>query len=245
MDSSSGLSASDVLALTRDNNYNSEGFNFWWVIVFLIVAGMFGGNGFFGNNSELADEFVKRDIFNTNQNVSNTASDTQRDVLNNKYDLAVQTLNNKYDLATQTLENRYTTQLGLQQLQAQNQNCCCETQKEILQSRYDNSLGQAGITKDMLLGNQNLQSKMSECCCDIKTAIHSEGEATRALITDNTIQDLRDRLTLANNTIATQTLANNVVNQVRPFPQPAYITASPYQSYYTGLYGNYGVSTVV
>lgn len=70
------------------------------------------------------------------------------------------------------LENRYNAQL-----------CCCETQKEILQSRYDAAL-QA----------QALQAQLANCCCDLKTAIHAEGEATRGLIQGNTIQDLRDRL---------------------------------------------------
>ena len=42
-----GLSASDVLALTRDNDGMSGG-NFWWVIVFLIVASMFNGGLGFG-----------------------------------------------------------------------------------------------------------------------------------------------------------------------------------------------------
>ena len=30
--------------------------------------------------------------------------------------------------------------------------------------------------------------------CEVTTAIHAEGEATRALITQNTIQELRDKL---------------------------------------------------
>ena len=127
MDHSGGLSASDVLALTRDHDgYDGMGGQFWWVIVFLIVAGMFTGGGLFGNNRDnvgierngLSEEFIKRDIFGTNQNVSNTSCQTQRDVL----------------------ESRYTTQLGLQELQASQQNCCCNTQKEIIQSRYDNAL---------------------------------------------------------------------------------------------------------
>ena len=142
MDNGSGLSASDVLALTR-NNDNSDfmgGASFWWVIVFLIVAGMFNGNGFgFGNNglandTLLSDEFIKRDIFNTNQNVSNTANSTQRQICDTNQNISdtanwtqKDVLNTRYDLGTNILENRYTTQLGLQNLQAQNQACCCET----------------------------------------------------------------------------------------------------------------------
>lgn len=86
------------------------------------------------------------------------------------------------------------------------------------------------------LGFQNLGSQMAQCCCDLKTAIHAEGEATRDLITQNTIQDLRERLSLANNTIASQTLTNDIINQVRPCPIPAYLSCSPYASY-NGCYG--------
>lgn len=41
---------------------------------------------------------------------------------------------------------------------------------------------------------QGLASQMASCCCEIKTAVHSEGEQTRALIQNNTIQSLRDEI---------------------------------------------------
>lgn len=184
-------------------NYSNsmDGMNSWfWIIILLFFRG--GAFGGYGESPLISEEFIKRDIFNTNQNVSTTSCQTQRDVL----------------------ENRYNSQL-----------CCCETQKEILENRYATSLGLANVQKDILLGNQNLQSQMAQCCCDLRSAIHAEGEATRDLITQNTINDLRERLSLANNTIANQTLANDIVNQVKPCPIPAYLTCSPYQTY--GYYG--------
>lgn len=236
--SDSSLSAADIIALTKDNDHDGmNGGYFWWVIIFLIIAMMFSGNGFgFGGNGATntligEDEFIKRDIFNTNQNVSNTSAATQRDIL-------------ETGCTTQrdVLENRYTTQLGFANANAASQACCCETQKEILQSRYDNSIGQCNIQRDILLGNQNITSQLDNCCCDLKTAIHSEGEATRALIQANTIQDLRDRvnerdreLQSAQLQISQLSQTANITNTLRPFPQPAYITCSPYQSY-----GNYG-----
>lgn len=58
-----------------------------------------------------------------------------------------------------------------------------------------------GITLGMTNGfnsvNQSiagLSSQMAQQCCDLRTAMHAEGEATRALITNNTIQDLRDKV---------------------------------------------------
>ena len=96
----------------------------------------------------------------------------------------------------------------------------CETQKNVMQSQYDTLLG----FKDLSYQNQL-------CCCNLQQAIHSEGEQTRALIQENTIQELRDRLTTANNALTTQTIINQVVEQIRPCAKPAYLTCSPYLSY--------------
>ena len=52
------------------------------------------------------------------------------------------------------------------------QQCCCETNRNIDGVRYD----------------------AQKNTCDITTAIHAEGEATRALIQKNEMQNLRDRL---------------------------------------------------
>lgn len=212
-----GLSAADVAAVTRNNDYDGFGNGGWmWIILLAVLfRGNWGGYGGYGGESPLvSEEFIKRDIFNTNQNVSNTACQTQRDVL----------------------ENRYTTQLGLQQVQAAQQQCCCDTQKEILQSRYDSALQ-----------NQALQAQLAQCCCDLRTAIHAEGEATRGLIQGNTIQDLRDRLAerdrdlaAANNQISQVSQTNTIVNAVRPTPIPAYLTCSPYFAY---NYGGCGCNT--
>lgn len=52
------------------------------------------------------------------------------------------------------------------------QNCCCETNRNIDGVRYD----------------------AQKNTCDIITAIHAEGEATRALMRENEIQALRDKV---------------------------------------------------
>jgi hypothetical protein len=202
----SGLSAADVLALSRDNNCDgmNGGVGFWWVIVFLIIAGMFSGNGFgFGNNStttatEVGDAFLQRDIFSANQNVSTTGNQTQRDVL----------------------ESRYTTQLGMQDLQSNVQTSACGTQKEILESRYDSALA-----------NQNLLSQMQTCCCDLKTTTQAQTQAILDKMCDYEIQTLRDQVNVLTNQLSNTAQNNTIISALRPTPIPAYITASPYQSY--------------
>lgn len=83
----------------------------------------------------------------------------------------------------------------------------------------------------------NLSFQNQQCCCEIKNAIHSEGEATRQLIQQNTINALeakladKDReLQTANFQLSQQAQSANLIGALRPFPQPAYITCSPYSA---------------
>ena len=193
----SGLSAGDIMALTK-NNDGFFGDGIWGIIMLLIIAGLFSGNGFgWGNRGNLAndtllgDEFIKRDLFNVNQNVSNTACQTQKEVLENRFNCS--------------------------------QNAC-NTQKEILESRYTTQLG-----------FQNAQANLSNCCCDLKTAIHAEGEATRSMLQNDKIEQLRDQVYASNLALNNANLANTVINSVRPFPIPSYTVTSPY----VGLYNPY------
>lgn len=185
----------------RNNGYGDcMGGGWFWIILILLFA----GGGFWGNNRNqdtlLSDEFIKRDIFSTNQNVSTTGCQTQRDVL----------------------ESRYTTQLGLQTLGSQMQDCCCQTQRAI----------------------DNVNAQSFKNTCDITTAIHAEGEATRALINANTIQDLRDRLEArdrdlltANFQLSQQAQSANIISTLQPTPKPAYLTCSPYFAFHNGACG--------
>ena len=80
-----------------------------------------------------------------------------------------------------------------------------------------------------------LRFDMSKGFCDVAGAIHAEGEATRALINQNTIQELRDRLEARDRDIMVRDFqlsqqAQNayLINEIRPCARPAYITCSPY-----------------
>lgn len=75
----------------------------------------------------------------------------------------------------------------------ESQKCCCETNRNIDAVRYENS--------------QNT--------CAITTAIREDGEKTRALLTAQQIQDLRDRLAEKDNLLqsANLTLANAAQTQ--------------------------------
>lgn len=97
----------------------------------------------------------------------------------------------------------------IMQLGFTNQQCCCETNRNIDAVRYENARN----------------------TCDIVNAIREDGAMTRAQITQNEIQNLRDQLNTANMQLSQQAQSANLINELRPCARPAYLTCSPYVSY--------------
>ena len=85
------------------------------------------------------------------------------------------------------------------------QQCCCETNRNIDAVRYE----------------------AQKNTCDISTAIHAEGEATRALIQQNEMQALRDKVSELQ--LAQSQCAQNayLTGTLRPYPVPAYPVCGP------------------
>ena len=85
------------------------------------------------------------------------------------------------------------------------QQCCCETNRNIDAVRYE--------------AQKNV--------CDITTAIHAEGEATRALIQQNERQALRDKVSELQ--LAQSQCAQNayLTGTLRPYPVPTYPVCGP------------------
>ena len=199
----------------RNDGWGMDGGWIWIILIFALFG--WGGNGWGNRNNEvdIDTRFLERDIFNTNQNVSNTACQTQRDVLSTG-------ASTQRDI----LENRYTNQLGVQSIISSQKDCCCETNRNIDSVRYDN-----------LLNVKDVQAQLASCCCDLKNAIHAEGEATRNQMQQDKIEQLREQVNTSNLALNNANLANQIINSVRPTPIPSYPVCSPYQSAYYGSCG--------
>ena len=87
------------------------------------------------------------------------------------------------------------------------QQCCCETNRNIDAVRYE--------------AQRNT--------CDITTAIHAEGEATRALLKEQETQRLRDELDQARGIIANTNQSRFILDQLG-----RYYTNPPCRGYDTG-----------
>lgn len=171
------MTAADIAAVTRNDGYGDGMYGGWFWIIIILFAFMNNGwnnNGYndVARESTMNAQFTQRDIAGVNQNVFGSTQTLQNSICGVKENV----LNTKYDLANQIMENKYVNQLAE-----------AETQKQIL-------LGNSNLQKDMLLGNANIISSQDRCCCEIKNLIREDGEKTRAMINENIIQSLRDKV---------------------------------------------------
>jgi hypothetical protein len=198
-----GLSAGDILALTK-NNENGMWDNPFIYLVWLAVLG--GGNGLFGNRGDAAVQgaITRSDLFEgfNNQDVNGQLRGITNGICDGFYAINSGLKDGFYGIQGALAENRFAAE-----------KCCCETNRNIDAVRYE--------------GAQNT--------CAITNAIHAEGEATRALINANTMQDLRDKLEARDRDVMVRDFqlsqlaqTSSLVNELRPCAKPAYITCSPY-----------------
>lgn len=202
-------------------NLNEKGGNGWgdscgmwfmWIIVIFALMG--GGGGFgFGNRSgltqaEMQAGFNHQDemgqIRGISYGLADSAYSLNNTILQGQAGLKKTVMQGNYALGSQLAENRFAQQ-----------QCCCEVNRNI----------------------DSVKAENYQNTCKITSAIHDEAEKTRALITANQIQELRDKLADRDRDLQSATFnlsqvmqSAALVNQLRPYPTPAYITASPYQA---------------
>lgn len=148
-------------------NGNNTDFGFggiWGVIMLLIVAGLFG-NGFgfgSGNANGITEEFLDnrlmaRDTFNVNTNLLDTKYALGTEIINNRYQAQLGDCN----LSKEIMQNRYDNALQTQTLSAQMAECCCNTQKTIIEENQK--------TRDLIQNNyiEGLRTALSDAKAEI------------------------------------------------------------------------------
>ena len=210
----SGLSASDVLALTKDSDGlfggGTSGGILALIIIFVLLFG--NGNGFgFGGNGAVATQADIQRGFDTRTIVSKLDG-----ISNGICDLGYANANLINNVRFDAMQGFNSVNQGIANLGYEQQNCCCTTNRNIDSLKYENA--------------QNT--------CAILNAIHADGEATRALMQANTVQELRDKLQERDNTISNLVQNSTLLNSVGRFVlnPPCYQGYNGY-GYNTGYYG--------
>lgn len=197
-------------ALALDKSDGEFGGNGAWMMMFLFFLLAWGGNGFGGWGNGAAQGALTRGELCQDMNFQ-SLENAVRGVQSGLCD-------GFYAMNTGMLNGFYGVNNAIQQVQFAAQQCCCETNRNIDAVRYENAKN----------------------TCDIVNAIKADGDATRAMITQNEMQSLRDQLQTANFQLSQQAQNATLINAIRPTPVPAYVTCSPYESnlYASGCYRN-------
>lgn len=220
-----GLSAGDILALTREDNDMNQMWNN--PFIYLVWLAVLGGGGLFGNRTaELQNAVTRSDLFEgfNNQDVNGQLRGITNGICDGFYAINSGMKDGFYGTQAGIKDGFYGIQGALAENRFAQQNCCCETNRNIDAVRFE--------------GAQNT--------CSITNAIHAEAEATRALINSNTMQALRDKLADKDRDILARDFqlsqlaqSATLVNELRPCAKPAYITCSPYTT--AGTCGAFGI----
>lgn len=192
--------------------YGGYGFGGDWIalLLFLVIFGAAGngwGGGFGGfGGAGLSGALTRAELnqgFNDNTMMRKIDGVTQG-LCDGFYAQNTSLLTGFNSVGNQISENRFAAQ-----------QCCCETQRSIDSVKFENARNTAEIVR----------------------AIEKNGDETRALINANTMDALRSKLAdkevalqTANFQLSQQAQNATLLNELRPFPRPAYITCSPYQS---------------
>ncbi len=224
------MSAADIAAVTRPNfmgyggygmgcgGFGMGGFGGDWILGLIVLAALFNGGGFGGGFGGGGSALGLGAIYGSQQfsQLDNGIRAVQNGIcdstfaLNNSIKDGFYSVNSNISSALCNTTYELASKIDNNRFAAEK--CCCETQRSIDGVKFGNA--------------QNT--------CDIINAIHAEGEATRGLITQNTIQALRDKLADKDRDIQTRDfqlsqLSQNayIVNKLNPAPVPAYTVANP------------------
>ena len=220
-----GLSIADAMALAGNNGAEAGGFGGTWTWVFFLFfllawggGGLFGGGNGAGNavregeltRAELYNGLGQQDSFMNQSNIMRELSAFERDAANNWGAMKYDNLIGVNNIMTQMANNAAA--------QAQ---CCCETNRNIDAVRYENAKNTCDITHNAQLNTR-----------DILESQNAGFQKILDFLTSDKIDSLRSELQSAQLQLGNLSQSNYLINTLRPYPAPAYITTSPYMNIY-------------
>lgn len=248
----SELTPADIRACTCGNDgYNNGGMfgNDWaWIIILLLFGygrngfgGFGGGYGIGGNGAPCATQADVRAAVDQQTLISKI--DQQTYGLADSFTALNNTLNNNFrgiDNAICTLG--YQSAQHASNLSSELAQCCCDTRAAI--GEVNTGIERSGW---------QISKQISDCCCDIEKMnlqnrfdaqayncntlqaidklgdrIESRMTAMEAARTRELLDAERTKNAVLQGQIDRAQLRYDIVNDVRPCPQPAYITCNPY-----------------
>ena len=226
------LSVADAMALAGSAK-NSDGDGLWgngsgmWVL-FLFFLMAWGNGGLWGNKGGINDSAVqgaltRSDLFE-GFNMQDINSQL-RGITSGLSDSAYEINNGIKDLSVSTLQGFNTTQMGMMQ-------GFDSTGQRIA----DLGFQVQNVGCNLRQGQEAIKYENAKNTCDIVNAVNASAQRVIDQMTSDKIDDLRTELQSAQLQLSNNAQTANLISTLRPFPQPAYITCSPYMSSNVGCY---------
>ena len=124
------------------------------------------------------------------------------------------------------------------------QNCCCETQKSIMQTNFNNQAGFNNVSTaiatnacDIERGQDDIRYLMAQNQSQTMVGIDRLGDRLIDYMNQSKMDELRNELQSAKFQISQSNQTEQILNSLQPIAKPAYITTSPFQSLYNGVNG--------
>lgn len=209
-----GLSVADAMALANGRDGDglfgggTSGGILALIIIFVLLFGTGSGFGFGGGRENVATQGEVQRSFDTNT-IINKLDGITNGICDSSYANANLINNVRFD----TMQGFNSVNQGINSLGYQMQQCCCEN----------------------LRANDSLKYENAQNTCAIVNAIHADGEATRALMQANTVQELRDKLQERDNTISNFMQSQGLLTALG-----RYVTNPPCYQGYNGYGYGYG-----
>lgn len=119
-----------------------------------------------------------------------------------------------------------------------NANCCCETRQAIMQTNFNNQAGFNNVATaiatnacDIERGQDDIRYLMAQNQSATLVGIDRLGDRIIDYMNQSKMDELRSELQSAKFQISQSAQTEQLLNALQPISKPAYITASPYQSF--------------
>lgn len=210
--------AEAILVSDRDRNDGMFGGNGMWVF-FLFFLLAWGGAGFGGFGGNAAQSALTRaelyDGLNYNQ-IESGIRNIQNGLCDGFYSQNTTMLQGFNDIQRDLCTGFSAVNAGIAENRFAAQQCCCETNRNIDAVRYENAKN----------------------TCDIMQNADKNTQRIIDMMTQNTIQSLRDELQSAQLALQNNAQTTTLINAIKPCPVPAYPSCSPYQAFSWGQVAN-------
>lgn len=190
----------------------------WLIVIFALMGGW--GNGFGNRGADAAATFAngamtRNEITNgfNNQDVMNSLRGIQNGLCDGFYAQNTTMLNGFNGIQRDMCQGYAAINANINEAKFAQQQCCCENLRALDNVRYENAQNTCHITSNATENTQKILDRLCQMEANAK---------------DQRIADLTANLQAANYQISQLAQTTNIVNAIRPFPQPSFIVGSPY-----------------